>query len=95
MPLISPPSGTIAPGSQFPQLLYGPNGLVVTVWTEGDVMAAEQAGFDTTPDPAHDYGWMRAATEVSYSSFNYSSIEVAGRPWNWGDADPRSAKSDV
>lgn len=80
MPLLNDPEGTVVtPGSAFPRMLYGPNGLIVVVPTAADEAAAIQAGFSENPDPTIDYGYSFNGQDVQFSTFNYLSI-ARGRP---------------
>ena len=87
MPLIDPPTGQ--QGGQFPQMLYGPDGTVVTVGTAADAAAALQAGFATAPFSGFDYANVRQAPQISYPTFNYSHVGVAQLPWDWGQYGPQ------
>jgi hypothetical protein len=91
MPLITPPTGQIAPGAQFPQLLYLADGTVVTVWTAADLAAAQLAGFGTAPVSGFDYAMTQQAPSVSFPTFNYSYIGKARHPWSWGNEGPNGA----
>ena len=85
MPLIDPPSTPIVDGAPYPALLYGPSGVIVTVWTAEDAAAAAiEGGFGATPLLAFDYSNVHQSPQISYSTFNYSRIDQAQTPWNWG-----------